>query len=195
LYGHAARFACCTQARLDHRPLVSWLGGIRDGCIRSGTFWSRPLQRTLLAGRNAGNPAGIYCEWGMTMSTAIQQARRLFTVDEYDRMVRARVFGPDDRLELIDGEIVEMSPIGPRHAACVANLTRILVTQLGDRAVVWAQNPVAIPLRSKPQPDLALLRPRSYVDAHPGPEDVLLLIEVADTSLAWDRGVKLALYA
>ncbi len=129
------------------------------------------------------------------MAIEIERSRRLFTVDEYDRMVEAGVFGPEDRLELINGEIVEMSPIGLPHAVCVTNLTRIFITRLGDRAVVWTQNPVTASTRSKPQPDLALLRPRSYRHAHPAVEDVFLLIEVADTSLAYDRRVKLPLYA
>lgn len=129
------------------------------------------------------------------MATDTEGARRLFTVDEYDRMVAAGVFRPDDRLELIDGEIVEMSPIGPRHAAFVANLTRIFVTRIGERAAIWPQNPVTIPPRSKPQPDIAVLRARSYWDAHPGVDDVLLLVEVAESSLGYDRSVKRDLYA
>lgn len=129
------------------------------------------------------------------MATEIERARRLFTVEEYDRMVMAGVFRPEDRLELIDGEIVEMSPIGPRHAACVNNLSRILVAGIGERAVVWAQNPVTVPPRSKPEPDVALVRSRSYLQAHPGVEDVLLFLEVAETSRAYDRRVKLGVYA
>ncbi|MBI1735450.1 MAG: Uma2 family endonuclease [Candidatus Rokubacteria bacterium] len=129
------------------------------------------------------------------MATEIDRARRLFTVDEYDRMGVAGVFGPEDRLELINGEIVEMSPIGPRHAACVASLTKVLVIKIGERGVVWAQNPVTVPRHSKPQPDVAVLRARSYRDGHPEPDDVFLLIEVAETSLAYDRGVKRDLYA
>jgi Uma2 family endonuclease len=129
------------------------------------------------------------------MATEIQRARRLFTVDEYDRMVTAGVFGPDDRLELIEGEIIEMSPIGHRHTACVANLLKIFVSRLGERAVVWPPGAVRLSTRSKPEPDVTLLRPHSYRDAHPGVQDALLLIEVSDSSLAYDRGVKLALYA
>jgi Uma2 family endonuclease len=129
------------------------------------------------------------------MATEIERARRLFTVDEYDRMVEAGIFGPEDRLELINGEIVEMSPIGLGHASCVANLNRILVTRLVGRAVVWPQNPVTVLTHSKPQPDVTLLRTRSYRERHPDVNAVFLLIEVADTSLVYDRRVKLALYA
>jgi len=129
------------------------------------------------------------------MATEIQRARRLFTVDEYDRMVRVGVFGPEDRLELIEGEIVEMSPIGNRHAACVTTLVELLTTRVGPRAIVWPQNPVTILPRSKPQPDVALVRRRSYLEAHPTVDDVMLLIEVGDTSLAMGRGVKLGVCA
>src|SRR3990172_3679840 len=91
---------------------------------------------------------------------ALHPTRRLFTVAEYHRMAEAGVLGEDDRLELIDGAVVEMTPIGRRHAACVARLTRRLVQAMGDEAIVWVQNPVKLHERSEPQPDLALLRPR-----------------------------------
>jgi Uma2 family endonuclease len=131
------------------------------------------------------------------MALEVERPRRLFTVDEYHRMADASVFGPEERVELIDGEIIQMSPIEPRHAGCVINLNRLLVTRLGDRAIVSPQNPVVIRPRSEPQPDLLVLRPRtiSYSRAHPTPEDVLLAIEVADTTLRFDRIVKARLYA
>jgi Uma2 family endonuclease len=131
------------------------------------------------------------------MAVEVERARRLFTVDEYHRMAEAGVFRPDERVELIDGEIVEMSPIGRRHANCVNNLNRLLVTRLGERAIVSPQNPVQISVRSEPQPDLAVLRRRevSYKDEDTTADDVLLLIEVADTSITYDRTVKLRLYA
>lgn len=129
------------------------------------------------------------------MATEIQRARRLFTVDEYDRMVTAGILGREDRVELIEGEIVEMSPIGHRHTACVANLMRIFITRLSERAVVWPPGAVRLSTRSKPEPDVTLLRRHSYRAAHPDVRDVLLLIEVAESSLAYDRNVKLALYA
>ena len=112
-------------------------------------------------------------------------------------MAEAGILTEDDRVELIEGEIVQMSPIGPRHAACVIVLTRRLVLALGDRALVSPQNPVRLPLDTEPQPDVVVLRPRDdgYARAHARPEDVLLLVEVADTSYRYDSGLKLRLYA
>jgi len=123
-------------------------------------------------------------------------ARYLFSAGEYERMGELGLFDEDDRVELIEGEIVEMTPIGSRHAACVDRLTRLLAAGVGDRAIVRVQNPVRLGERSEPQPDLALLLPRAdfYAYAHPGPDDVLLLVEVADTTVAWDRGTKVPLY-
>jgi Uma2 family endonuclease len=131
------------------------------------------------------------------MATELEAPRRLFTVDEYHRMAEAGIFRPDERVELIEGEIVQMAPIGPRHAGCVINANRLFVTRLGDRAVVSPQNPVVIRPRSEPQPDLLLLRPRavSYSQEHPAPEDVLLAVEVAETTVRLDRVVKARLYA
>ena len=120
---------------------------------------------------------------------------RLFNVDEYYAMADAGILTEDDRVELLDGEIVAMSPIGSSHADCVDNLTRLLITQAGQRAVVRVQNPVRLGERTEPQPDLVLVKWRSYSSAHPGPEDVLLLIEVSDTSVDMDRSVKLPMYA
>ena len=131
------------------------------------------------------------------MALEVDVARRLFTVEEYHRMAEAGILGENERVELIEGEIVEMAPIGHRHAGCVINLTRLFITRLGDRAVVSPQNPVVIPPRSEPQPDLLLLRPRavSYSDGLPTFEDVLLAVEVADTTVRFDRLVKARLYA
>lgn len=122
---------------------------------------------------------------------------RRFTVDEYYRMGRAGVLQENDRVELLDGQIVEMSPIGPGHAACVTALTGLLSHLVAGRALVSVQNPVRLGEHSEPQPDVALLVPRAeaYRTAHPQPEDVLLLIEVADASLEHDRDVKIPLYA
>jgi Uma2 family endonuclease len=127
----------------------------------------------------------------------VEQARRRFTVEEYERMGAAGILGEDERVELLDGEIVEMSPIGPRHAGGVNRLNRLLTGALRDRAVVTVQNPVRLALRSEPQPDLVVARPRRdfYELGHPTPDDVLLLVEVAETSAAFDRRVKTPLYA
>jgi len=123
--------------------------------------------------------------------------RRLFTAEEYFRMGEAGILQEDDRVELIEGEIVEMSPIGSRHAACVNRLVKLFVREVGDSGIVGAQNPVLLPDYSGPQPDVAVLRLREdfYAEAHPTPGDVLLLIEVSDTTLRYDREVKLPLYA
>jgi Uma2 family endonuclease len=128
---------------------------------------------------------------------AVQILRRLFSVEEYYLMAKAGILNEDDRLELIEGEIVEMSPIGSHHAACVTRLIQFLSQQVGSRALVSAQNPVRLGEHSEPQPDVALLRPRGdfYATDHPGSQDILLLIEVADTSVEYDREVKVPLYA
>src|SRR5438477_12701418 len=103
------------------------------------------------------------------MAVEVEIPRRRFTVEEYHRMAEVGIFHPDERVELIEGEIIQMSPIGPRHAGCVINANRLFITRLGDRAVVSPQNPVVIQPRSEPQPDLLLLRPRavSYSREHP----------------------------
>lgn len=126
-----------------------------------------------------------------------QLLKRLFTVDEFHRMGEAGVFGEEDRLELIDGEIISMTPIGPRHAACVNRLTALLLPQLGSAAILAPQNPVSLSEHLEPQPDVVLLRSRSdfYSTAHPGPRDLLLVVEVADSSIEYDRGIKVPRYA
>jgi Uma2 family endonuclease len=123
--------------------------------------------------------------------------RHAVTAQEYLRMGEAGVFAPDARLELIEGEIVEMAPIGSRHAGAVKILNRLFSHLVGDRAIVSVQDPLVIGDRSVPQPDLALLKPRadSYSGAHPTPADALLVIEVADTTLVFDLGTKVQLYA
>ena len=121
--------------------------------------------------------------------------RRRFTVDEYHRMAEARILHEDDRVELIGGEIVEMSSIDGRHAACVREINRLLSRQVDDELRVDVQSPVRLNEQEEPQPDLAVIRARDYGDSLPTPEDVLLLIEVADTSLSFDRDVKLPLYS
>jgi Uma2 family endonuclease len=120
-----------------------------------------------------------------------------FTVDEYRRMGETGIFHEDDRVELIEGEIIEMSPIGSPHSGATIRIHKRLEQTVGERALVSSQNPVILDEFSEPQPDIALLRPRSdyYSKSHPGPEDVLLLIEVAESSLHYDREVKLPLYA
>jgi len=106
-------------------------------------------------------------------------------------MVETGILTKYDRVELIEGEIVEMSPIGDAHAACVGSLTHLLVTLFVGRAWAWVQGPVKIPPLSKPQPDAALLRVRSYKRQGASTEDALLFIEAADTTLRYDRTTKL----
>jgi Uma2 family endonuclease len=120
-----------------------------------------------------------------------------FTVSDYYRMAEVGILDADERVELLRGEVVEMTPIGPPHGGCVNKLIRLLVESTGQRACVSSQNPFSLDDYSEPQPDLVLARPRPdfYSEAHPRPADVLLVIEVADTSLDKDRKVKLPLYA
>ena len=123
--------------------------------------------------------------------------RRPITVAEYYRMADAGILTERDRVELIEGELVAMSPIGSYHHGTVNTLNHALVHAVGDRAVVSVQGPVRLDDLSEPEPDFALLQPRPdfYRSAHAVPADVLLLIEVADSSLNYDRAVKRALYA
>jgi Uma2 family endonuclease len=131
------------------------------------------------------------------VAMAVQLLRRRFTVAEYHKMAEAGILSEDDRVELLEGEIVAMSPIGSRHAGLVNRLTRLFSQRAGDQVIVSVQNPIRLGEHSEPHPDLALLRPRAdfYASSHPGPEDVLLIVEVADTSAAVDREVKVPLYA
>ena len=124
-------------------------------------------------------------------------SRHLFTVDDYHRLGEAGILAEDDRVELIEGELVEMAPIGSEHAAGVNALNRLLVLAVGERGIVSPQNPVRLDRRNEPQPDFSVLKPRAdaYRSAPPRPSDVLLIVEVAASSLAYDRGLKLALYA
>ena len=124
-------------------------------------------------------------------------ARRLFTVDDYYRIAEAGIISNDERVELIEGEIIPMSPIGDRHMQTVNRANMIFARGVGDRAVVSVQNPASMDRYNEPQPDVVLIRPREgfYGAGKPAPEDVLLMIEVADTTLRKDRKVKLPVYA
>ncbi|MDT4955035.1 MAG: hypothetical protein QOJ02_3173 [Acidobacteriota bacterium] len=126
-----------------------------------------------------------------------QLAKRWITVDEYERMGEAGIFHPDDRLELLEGGIYEMSPIGSPHAACVDFLIILLTEFARRRFIVRGQNPLRLNDFSEPQPDIALLRWRDdfYRHAHPTPADVLFVIEVADSTVESDRLYKMPLYA
>ena len=123
--------------------------------------------------------------------------RHRFTVEEYARMGVAGIFLEDDRVELIDGDVYEMTPIGPTHAGVVDDLTELLVSRLAGKAKVRIQNPIRLGRHTEPQPDLVVARLRSshYTDRHPESDEVLLVIEVADSSLRYDREAKVPLYA
>lgn len=123
--------------------------------------------------------------------------RRLLTADDYHSMLAAGILGPDDRVELLDGEIYEDAPIASSQAGCVMRLDGWFSARVGSRALVSVHHPLALSPFSEPAPDLALLAPRAsrYADRHPRPTEVLLLIEVAGSSYPYDRNVKLPLYA
>jgi Uma2 family endonuclease len=125
---------------------------------------------------------------------AVPAPRRLFTVDEYYAMAKHGILKPDERVELLDGEIVPMNPIGSPHYWCVNRLNGTLAG-LSDRAVIAIQGPLRLNGHAEPEPDIVLLRPDTSQTRIPGPNDVLLVIEVADTSLRKDRGRKRTMYA
>ncbi len=127
----------------------------------------------------------------------VQLARHRFTVEEFHRMAESRILTGDSRVELVEGELIEMTPIGSRHAACVDRLNRLFSQRVGEAAIVRVQNPIRLSRLSELQPDLVLARPKPdfYAEAHPGPEAILLVVEVAETSAGVDREVKVPLYA
>ena len=118
-----------------------------------------------------------------------------FTVEQYHQMGEAGILTEDHRVELIQGMVVEMSPIGAKHAACVNDVSHLLNRRAGDDVIVQVQNPIAAPNGSEPQPDIALLRRGYDRRTLPTPSDVLLVIEVSDSSVHYDRNIKLPLYA
>jgi Uma2 family endonuclease len=126
---------------------------------------------------------------------AVPIQKRFVTVDEYQQMAEDGVFPPEARLELIRGEVVEMSPIGDRHARCVVWLCDLLV-DLRPEGIMSPQNPLKLPqLESVPQPDAVVFRRAAFKAQHQRAKDVLLLVEVSDSSLVYDRDVKMRLYA
>ncbi|MCX6022016.1 MAG: Uma2 family endonuclease [Chloroflexi bacterium] len=126
-----------------------------------------------------------------------QRTLMRFTADQYELMIAAGVLTKDDRVELLDGEVVEMAPIGPRHAGKVDDIAELLTLRLSDVARIRVQSPIRLDNRSEPEPDIAVLRrkPGFYADDHPTPSDVFLVIEVGDSSAESDREVKAPLYA
>ncbi|MEH2023198.1 Uma2 family endonuclease [Nostoc sp.] len=127
---------------------------------------------------------------------SIAQAKR-FTLDEYHRLTELGFFHEDDHIELINGEIIEMASKSTAHETCLRKLWKELPKILGDRATLQSQAPIALPPNSEPKPDFAIVQNRAddYLSAHPKPADVLLVIEVSDSSLGYDQDVKIPLYA
>lgn len=128
---------------------------------------------------------------------SVQFQKWYFNVEDYYRMAEAGLFSEDDRVELIEGEVIKMSPIGNRHAGCVNRLNSFFSRKVGHVAIISVQNPIRLNDFSEPEPDIALLKPRDdfYSESHPTAADVLLVIEVAETSVEYDRSVKMPLYA
>lgn len=128
---------------------------------------------------------------------SVQLARRPFTAAEYHRLSDVGILTEDDRVELLNGEIIKIAPIGPRHAACVDRLAEHLQNRIGKISIVRVQNPIRLDDYSEPEPDISILKRRSdyYARNHPSAADVLIAIEVADTTLESDRAVKLPSYA
>ena len=128
---------------------------------------------------------------------SVQLQRWVFTADEFNRLTDAGILSEDDRVELIEGELIRMSPIGKRHGACVKRINKIASRQVGEHAIVSVQDPILLDDYSEPQPDIALLEPRDdfYEQTVPPASSVFLIIEVADTSFSYDKNVKLPLYA
>jgi Uma2 family endonuclease len=128
---------------------------------------------------------------------ATEVMKRLINVDEYYKMAEVGILKPGDRVELINGEIYEMSPIGSKHAAVVDRLTRLLNKRFTDDVIIRTQSPIGIDSSNEPEPDISILKYRAdfYSQAHPGAHDILAIIEVADSSLRHDKQVKMPLYA
>jgi Uma2 family endonuclease len=132
----------------------------------------------------------------MEMEVEALRPRHRFTVKEYNEMAQLGLLDPDARVELIDGDIIEMPPIGPAHATIVTRLSTLLTRAVGDWATVRTQSPILVGQTSEPEPDLALVKPRDvYYHRHPEAEDILLVCEVSQSSAAYDRIKKGRLYS
>lgn len=123
--------------------------------------------------------------------------KKRLTIDDYHAMIKAGILTEEDKIELLNGELIIMSPVGPSHSGTIDLIDTQLKVLLHKKAIVRNQGPVTLPYHSEPEPDLAVAkyRPDFYTKSHPGPDDILISIEVADTSLERDRTVKAALYA
>ena len=127
----------------------------------------------------------------------VRSERYSFTTDVYHQMIQRGILTRNDKIELLEGDLIKMSAVGPRHAACVERLSEILQHEFGRTTSLRHQNPVELSNISEPEPDITILRRRDdfYTNAHPTPDDVLLLIEISESTLAKDRGAKLSAYA
>ncbi|MEW6737346.1 MAG: Uma2 family endonuclease, partial [Acidobacteriota bacterium] len=128
---------------------------------------------------------------------SVQYKRRLFTVAEYHRMINAGILKEEDRVELIDGEIITMPPIGPHHASNVDRLNSLFYSNLRDTIIVRVQSPIILNDYSEPEPDITILKYRAdfYKNEHPKSEDVLLIVEISESSIEYDRSYKIPKYA
>lgn len=133
----------------------------------------------------------------MTQTTTLEIPKRLFSVAEYHKLAETGILREEDRVELINGEIIEISPIGPKHAGNMGRLAQFLTLLFRENAIIRVQSPVQLGTYSEPEPDLAILKPREdfYTTSHPRPNEIMLLVEFADTSLSYDQKIKLPLYA
>jgi Uma2 family endonuclease len=132
----------------------------------------------------------------ISSSQTVRINKRFFNIDEFHKMLSVGIFSEDDRLELIEGEIIEMTPISSRHAYYVDKITRIFFQKLSDKVGIRIQNPIKLGKYSEPQPDIALVKLplEKYQFQHPEPEDIYLVIEVSDTSYDYDKNIKIPLY-
>lgn len=126
---------------------------------------------------------------------SVERTHRLFTVNQFQKMAETGILAESERLELLNGEIIEMPPIGSPHANVVDRLTLLIYRRIHSGILVRTQNPLILDEYSMPQPDLMIMREKSYATEHPTPEDILLLVEVSDSTLHFDRTQKLPLYA
>lgn len=133
----------------------------------------------------------------LLMDTHAAPVQRRFNVDDYYRMAEVGIIGRDERVELLDGQVLEMSPIGKTHGMSVDAFTMMMTDAVRGQAIVRIQGVVRLDAFNEPEPDVAILRPplRKYGEAHPGPEDVFLIVEVGDSSRRFDKKVKLPIYA
>jgi Uma2 family endonuclease len=131
------------------------------------------------------------------LATPLTPNKYCFNVAQYYKMAEVGILGVEQRTELIEGEIIQMSPIGAKHAGTINRLTRVLSPLVSNQAIISIQNSIRLNTNSEPQPDLAILRFRDdcYTDCHPTPADIFLLIEVSDSTLKYDREIKVPLYA